>query len=203
MIFGEIFRLFRSSQRLPVEENVMSTTLENKLPTDHHDPITGEPDAHPVGVGVGALGAGVAGAAIGALGGPVGVMVGAVIGAAAGGLAGHEVASTASEPQPSSALLDEPLPTASSGLITPNESSFLADSTSADSGVTGEAPLVTESALPAAFAVNADAETPTRLDEEETVRETAFYRFLERESTGRPGSEFNDWIEAENDVRRR
>lgn len=174
----------------------MSTADDDSLPTDHPDPITGEPDAHPVGVGVGALGAGVAGAAIGALGGPVGVLVGAAIGAVAGGMAGHEVASTTAEP--SAANLDEPLPTASSGLITPNESSFLADSTSADSGVTGEAPLVTESALPAAFAVHADADqTP-----EETIRETAFYRYLERESTGRPGSEFDDWIEAENEVRR-
>lgn len=183
----------------------MSTIPENNLPADHPDPITGEPDAHPVGVGVGALGAGVAGAVVGALGGPVGVLVGAAVGAVAGGLAGHEVASTATDPEPPAVDLDEPLPTASSGLITPNESSFLADSTSADRGVTGEAPLITESTFPAAFAVSAEAEPSTRarVDDEATVRETAFYRFLERESTGRPGSELNDWIEAENDVRQR
>lgn len=185
----------------------MSTPADDALPADHPDPITGELGAHPVGVGVGALSAGAAGAAIGAFGGPIGVVVGAAIGAVAGGLAGHEVASAS--PEPSAGRLDEPLPTASSGLITPNESSFLADAASAHSGVTGEAPLVTESAIPAAFAVSADAEETVRppaqasLTEEETIREIAFYRFLERESTGRSGSEFDDWIEAENDVRLR
>lgn len=57
------------------------------------DPITGEPGAHPVGTGVGAAGAGVAGAALGtALGGPVGGILGGVIGAIAGGAAGHAMA---------------------------------------------------------------------------------------------------------------
>lgn len=185
----------------------MSTPAENDPSTDHPDPITGEPDSHPVGVGVGALSAGAAGAAIGVLGGPIGVIVGAAIGAVAGGLAGHEVASSGEPTAAPGVLADEPLPTAGSGLITPNESSFLADSASADSGVTGEAPLVTESALPPMFAVSADADPSdtyaghSSLSEEETVRETAFYRFLERESTGQPGSEFDDWIEAESEVR--
>ncbi len=102
---------------------------------------------------------------------------------------------------------DEPLPTASSGLITPTESSFLADSASADSGVTGEAPLVTESALPAAFAVSAAADATGTSNEplssEEKIRETAFYRYLVRESAGEPGTEFDDWIAAERDVRDR
>ena len=53
------------------------------------DPITGEPGSHPVGTGVGALGAGAAGAAIGgAIGGPIGAPVGAVIGAIVGGVGG-------------------------------------------------------------------------------------------------------------------
>ncbi len=64
----------------------------------HLDPITGEPHAHPVGVGVGALGAGATAAAlIGAIAGPIGAVIGAAIGAVAGGLAGKEVAE-ASEP---------------------------------------------------------------------------------------------------------
>lgn len=58
----------------------------------NRDPITGEPGAHPVGVGVGAAGAGAAGAAIGSVAGPVGTVVGAVVGAVAGGLAGKGVA---------------------------------------------------------------------------------------------------------------
>lgn len=66
--------------------------------TDSPDPITGEPGAHPVGVGVGALSAGVAGAAIGSIGGPIGVLIGAAIGAVAGGLAGKEVAATGEAP---------------------------------------------------------------------------------------------------------
>ena len=53
------------------------------------DPITGEPGAHPVGAGAGALSAGAAGAAIGgAVGGPIGAPVGAVIGAIVGGVGG-------------------------------------------------------------------------------------------------------------------
>ncbi|HVA50837.1 MAG TPA: hypothetical protein VNH11_31125 [Pirellulales bacterium] len=56
------------------------------------DPITGEPGAHPVGVGVGAAGGGITGAAIGAAAGPVGAAVGAVAGAIIGGMAGKDIA---------------------------------------------------------------------------------------------------------------
>jgi hypothetical protein len=55
------------------------------------DPITGERGAHPVATGVGAAGAGMAGAALGAVAGPVGSAIGAVVGAVAGGLGGHAV----------------------------------------------------------------------------------------------------------------
>jgi len=58
----------------------------------NRDPLTGEKGAHPVGVGLGAAGAGAAGAAIGSVAGPVGTVVGAVIGSVAGGLIGKEVA---------------------------------------------------------------------------------------------------------------
>ena len=56
------------------------------------DPITGEPGAHPVGVGLGATGGGITGAAIGAAAGPVGAAVGAVAGAIIGGMAGKDIA---------------------------------------------------------------------------------------------------------------
>ncbi len=57
------------------------------------DPITGQPGAHPVGTGIGAVGAGAVGAVVGGLvGGPVGAAVGSVIGAVAGGLAGKDAA---------------------------------------------------------------------------------------------------------------
>ncbi len=61
------------------------------------DPISGEPGSHPVGTGVGAVSAGVAGLAIGAavggpIGAPVGAAIGGVAGAIGGGLAGKGVA---------------------------------------------------------------------------------------------------------------
>lgn len=56
------------------------------------DPITGEPGAHPVGTGVGAVGGATAGAAVGAIGGPVGALVGGAVGAVVGGLAGKGAA---------------------------------------------------------------------------------------------------------------
>lgn len=58
----------------------------------NRDPLTDEAGAHPVGVGIGAAGAGLAGGAIGSVAGPVGTVIGAGIGAVAGGLAGKAVA---------------------------------------------------------------------------------------------------------------
>lgn len=55
----------------------------------NRDPITGEPGAHPVGVGAGGAGGAAAGAAVGgAIGGPIGALVGGAVGAVAGGYAG-------------------------------------------------------------------------------------------------------------------
>jgi uncharacterized protein (TIGR02271 family) len=69
------------------------TSTKGKDPNP--DPITGEPGAHPVGVGVGtAAGGAAAGALGGAVAGPVGVVVGAVAGGIAGALAGKSVAET-------------------------------------------------------------------------------------------------------------
>ena len=59
----------------------------------NRDPLSGEPGAHPVGTGLGAIAGGaVAGAATGTVAGPVGTVIGATIGALAGGLAGKGVA---------------------------------------------------------------------------------------------------------------
>ncbi len=201
----------------PAVPSPAGTTASSAPETDSPDPITGEAGAHPVGVGVGALSAGVAGAAIGAVAGPIGVLVGATIGAIAGGLAGHEVAAAPADPE-TPVSLDKPLPTASSGLITPDESPFLADRSSADSGVTGKAPLVTESALPAFLATSAEPETEndsearafdtnpvytSHLSTEETIRAGAYYRYLNREETGTPGTDVEDWVAAENEVLQR
>ncbi len=189
---------------LPPADAAPDVTPETGSP----DPITGEPGAHPVSVGVGALSAGAAGAAIGAIGGPIGMLVGATIGAIAGGLAGHEAAAASADPE-TPVSLEKPLPTASSGLITPDESSFLADSSSADSGVTGEAPLVTESALPAFLATSAEPEETAfathpvytdHLGAEQTIRVGAYYRYLSREATGEPGTDVQDWLAAEKEV---
>ncbi len=78
----------------------------------HRDPITGEPGAHPVGVGVGsAVGGVAAGAALGGLAaassaatgavlgtavGPVGTVVGVVAGGVVGAFAGRAVAESVS-----------------------------------------------------------------------------------------------------------
>lgn len=57
------------------------------------DPITNASGAHPVGTGLGAIGAGAAAGAVGgAIGGPVGAVAGAVVGAVVGGLGGKAVA---------------------------------------------------------------------------------------------------------------
>lgn len=77
------------------EDDVRNSELaRNREEKDfNEDPLTGEPGAHPVGVGVGAGGAGLAGAAVGAaVGGPIGAAVGAVVGSVAGGYAGKAVA---------------------------------------------------------------------------------------------------------------
>lgn len=51
-----------------------------------------DPDSHPVGTGLGAVGGAAAGAAIGSAAGPVGTVIGGVAGGLAGGLAGHSIA---------------------------------------------------------------------------------------------------------------
>jgi len=64
-----------------------------KQSNKNSDPITGESGSHPVGTGIGAAGAGTAGAAIGgAVGGPIGAVIGAAVGGIAGGLAGKGLA---------------------------------------------------------------------------------------------------------------
>jgi len=78
---------------------------DNNLPKDvqelidadaNRDPLSGEPGAHPVGVGVGAAAAGLAvGAVVGTVAGPIGTTIGAALGAIAGGLVGKEVAELA------------------------------------------------------------------------------------------------------------
>lgn len=62
-------------------------------PDANRDAITGTPGAHPIGVGVGAIGGGAAvGAAAGMVAGPIGAVAGAAVGAVVGGLAGKSAA---------------------------------------------------------------------------------------------------------------
>jgi hypothetical protein len=59
----------------------------------NRDPISGEPGAHPYGVGVGtAVGGAASGAALGTVVGPVGTVLGAVAGGLAGAFAGKALA---------------------------------------------------------------------------------------------------------------
>ncbi len=71
----------------------MNETNDNRKQANL-DPITGEPGAHPVGVGIGAAAGGMAtGAAAGTLAaGPVGTAVGAAVGAVVGALGGKAIA---------------------------------------------------------------------------------------------------------------
>lgn len=71
-----------------IDREVVKTLDEQTRADLNADPITGEPGAHPVGTGLGAVGGVAAGAAVGALGGPLGMLIGAAIGAFAGGKAG-------------------------------------------------------------------------------------------------------------------
>jgi hypothetical protein len=78
------------SKKKPI--SVERPTLDD-VPHDNQDPITKQPGAHPIGTGLGAAGAGVAGAAIGAtIAGPIGAAIGAAAGAIAGGLGGSNAA---------------------------------------------------------------------------------------------------------------
>lgn len=71
----------------------MNTSNDNRNLGANRDPISGEPGAHPVGTGLGAIAGGAAaGAATGTVAGPVGTVVGAAVGAVVGGLAGKGVA---------------------------------------------------------------------------------------------------------------
>jgi hypothetical protein len=75
------------------ESTVQAPDLETN---EHRDPLSGEPGAHPLGVGIGAAAAGLAaGVAAGAIAGPAGAAIGAAIGAFAGGLVGKDVAELA------------------------------------------------------------------------------------------------------------
>ena len=189
--------------------------------TNHPDPITGEAGAHPVGVGVGAIGAGLAGAAIGAIAGPVGVLVGAAIGAVAGGLAGKEVASADDEPV---SLADQPYAGAEAAdPIYPAESLAGLDAGGMPGSVLPSAAIM--STPPAGVEESAgqfhDAFTTTTWQEavaedqaggesesaawekessEGTVRIAAYYRYLHRQEMGENGDALGDWVRAEQEV---
>lgn len=238
----------------------------------HLDPITGEPGAHPVGVGVGALGAGAAGAVIGAVLGPIGAVIGAAFGAVAGGLAGKEVATTsetsATTSETSATMEDEAagiregaLPVSqipastiadtSSPLTTDPQAGEMVYDLSHEEKPFSAATRPGDETLPThvpptkkeseAFFTNSDSnpmheselrpltqtEPPFGLHDapvshvepasgqafedifvkdvedvvpEETVRTTAYYKYLDRLHSGRPGDELGDWVEAEAEV---
>ena len=236
--------------------------------TAHRDPITGEPGAHPVGVGVGALGAGAAGAVIGAVLGPIGVVIGAAFGAVAGGLAGKEVATTSEAPAniTDGTVEPPPLPTSAGHVPAAADRGTSAVSDTASPLTTdpqaGEmvydllpedksfsaSPLPGNEPLPShvpptkgeseAFFTNSDSNpiheseprplTQTEppfglhdapalkvepvdasaaediyvkdLDLEESIRTTAYYKYLDRLESGRTGDELGDWVEAEKEV---
>ena len=70
-----------------IDRDVVKNLPKEERDRLNADPITGEPGAHPVGTGLGAVGGAATGATVGALGGPVGAVVGGAVGAVVGGLA--------------------------------------------------------------------------------------------------------------------
>lgn len=66
----------------------------------HRDPLSGEPDCHPVATGAGAASGAAIGAGFGAVGGgPIGAMVGGTVGALIGGFAGKAFAGDSDFPE--------------------------------------------------------------------------------------------------------
>jgi len=99
--FAEFANLLEVPMPRDIEDDrqarpVTPVTREVRQPDANPDPITGAPGSHPIGTGVGAAAAGVAGAALGSVVPGVGTVVGgatgAVIGAVFGGLAGKGIA---------------------------------------------------------------------------------------------------------------
>jgi hypothetical protein len=198
-------------------------------PSAHLDPITGEPGAHPVGVGVGAVSAGIAGAAIGAIAGPIGMVVGAAIGAVAGGLAGKEVAASEDEPVP---LGERELPVETAaesvlpavglaGLPTGGmpAAALAASPMARHSAIEEEEPAepfheayttttwqeaaAEERASEDAVAFDDGAEIPASAEypvSEEKVRTAAYFRYLGRVAFNVPGDALQDWITAEHEL---
>jgi hypothetical protein len=79
----------------PIKNNLersMDTVQITDTDLQNRDPITGEPGAHPVAVGVGAAAGGAAtGAALGTTLGPIGTVVGTLAGGVVGALAGKAI----------------------------------------------------------------------------------------------------------------
>jgi hypothetical protein len=191
---------------------------ETEVPTASADPDVAEEVGHPVGVGLGALGAGAAGAAIGAVAGPIGIVVGAVIGAIAGGLVGEEVASageyaTTENPDntytlpglaaPTSLASEdfghEYIPPSTSGSLYSGSDggSYAGVDTTPDIPVipAAEAELIhLQTADQPAHASAAKTEAPVS---EEVIRASAYYHYVDRTASGEYGDELTDWLKAE------
>lgn len=169
------------------------------------DPLTHEPGAHPVGVGVGAAGVGTIGALLGSVAGPVGMLVGTVVGALAGAVVGKDTAESVN-------------PTEGTGKTGAAPGEFVTPVTTPPAPPPPE-PMA-EPATPARSRLQrivlagrtvpaAEATTPPPLEvtahdayPEGNVRETAYFRYLERQRTGQPGDELDDWTTAEREVLR-
>ena len=148
------------------------------------DPLTGEPGAHPIGVGIGAVGTGIIGAALGAIAGPAGIVAGTAVGALAGGLLGKGAAESvnpthATDPLEYSNPLAKRTP---AGTIEPP---------------TSAASQARNVALPESVTIIARNSYP-----EDNVRVAAYHRYLHRRDHGIPGDEIADWVEAEKEVLR-
>ncbi len=171
----------------PEPPDSLPPDLSSTPPADANaDPLTGEPGAHPVGVGLGAAGTALVGAAIGALAGPLGVIAGTTLGAVAGGLLGKEAAESANptaEAAADPALEPPPLPESSENLAP--DRNLAAPATES----------LSEGFSPESGTVIARDSYP-----EADVRADAYQRYLHRREHGLPGDELSDWLAAEKQV---
>ncbi len=202
-----------SDTDLPIPQPPLNVRPDGGEGEANLDPLTHEPGAHPVGVGVGAAGVGTIGALLGSVAGPVGMLVGTVVGALAGAVVGKDTAESVNPTEGTGKIeaaagefvtpvtpprIPPPEPMAEPAFSAapspaPTHPRLRKIVLSGRSAPTAAAPV----AIPLPLEVTAHDAYP-----EGSVRETAYFRYLERLRTGLPGNEVDDWTAAEREVLR-
>lgn len=183
------------------------------------DPLTHEPGAHPVGVGVGAAGVGTIGALLGSVAGPVGMLVGTIAGAFAGAVVGKDTAEAVNPTEGTdrtAAAAGEFVAPVLPPSTPPPEPEPVAEPIFSSPAPPPPAParprlqrivLAGRAAAVAAAATPGENLAPLEVTAQDAypeggVREAAYFRYLERQRSGSPGNETDDWTAAEREVLR-